>query len=449
MSKGAKIICCVLAILLIATITVVCIRKNNPQPSGANLENQPAGVESSNTNSAAPGTAQNTNGTVSENPAETGQTPENQNQPVAYTYNIDRNNKNTLKRASLIVLGDTNEFLSHFAHGDLVSVEFDTGEVLQMPVCGSYDDVSPGEILINVAPGYEDFTMATSYGELALKLGFLEEAPESSEFAYQIVESKFPHTVTISLIEKGAYLGRISLSKMALSPSREAYPDLSDEDFANFRPIVCGSIEPGTLYRSSSPIDDAIGRSKLANAAMKANGIKAVINMADSEQDAKKMPGYADTYYSKCNVLFKKMSMSFITDDFKGDIADCLRFIANNDGPYLIHCVYGKDRTGLLCAIIESLCDAGMGDIQRDYLKTYDLLYDVQDGRQQSISSENRTMISETIAENLSYAYGVEVTAFNHHQKTVEYLLSIGLTSDVLEKVQMNLSASAEMAAAA
>lgn len=41
-------------------------------------------------------------------------------------------------------------------------------------------------------------------------------------------------------------------------------------------------------------------------------------------------------------------------------------------GPYLIHCLEGKDRTGYACAILEALCGATYDEIVNDYLITYD-----------------------------------------------------------------------------
>jgi protein tyrosine/serine phosphatase len=48
-----------------------------------------------------------------------------------------------------------------------------------------------------------------------------------------------------------------------------------------------------------------------------------------------------------------------------------MRFISETEGPYLIHCKEGKDRTGFVIAVIECLAGASWQEIKEDYLKTY------------------------------------------------------------------------------
>jgi protein tyrosine/serine phosphatase len=46
------------------------------------------------------------------------------------------------------------------------------------------------------------------------------------------------------------------------------------------------------------------------------------------------------------------------------------RALADGDGPVLIHCAAGKDRTGLLVALIHHALGVGADDIMADYLLT-------------------------------------------------------------------------------
>ena len=53
--------------------------------------------------------------------------------------------------------------------------------------------------------------------------------------------------------------------------------------------------------------------------------------------------------------------------------------MSKNEGPYYIHCVEGKDRTGFVCAVIEGLANATYEEIVDDYMKTYDNYYGVNE----------------------------------------------------------------------
>jgi len=48
------------------------------------------------------------------------------------------------------------------------------------------------------------------------------------------------------------------------------------------------------------------------------------------------------------------------------------RLLAEADGPIVVHCAAGKDRTGLICALTHHMAGVGEADIAADYLLTND-----------------------------------------------------------------------------
>ena len=48
------------------------------------------------------------------------------------------------------------------------------------------------------------------------------------------------------------------------------------------------------------------------------------------------------------------------------------RALAEGDGPILVHCAAGKDRTGIICALTHHLAGVHDDDIREDYLLTND-----------------------------------------------------------------------------
>ena len=69
--------------------------------------------------------------------------------------------------------------------------------------------------------------------------------------------------------------------------------------------------------------------------------------------------------------------MNFGSEEFRGKIAAGLTVMAQHEGPYLIHCTEGKDRTGFVCMLLEALCGAGYGEIRDDYMITYANYYGI------------------------------------------------------------------------
>lgn len=70
-------------------------------------------------------------------------------------------------------------------------------------------------------------------------------------------------------------------------------------------------------------------------------GIKNVLNLRDNHSDDSETKG----------LKIKTYRMEMEADDIvEKDLVAALRIIKNSDGPILIHCWHGSDRTGLLCA---------------------------------------------------------------------------------------------------
>ena len=70
------------------------------------------------------------------------------------------------------------------------------------------------------------------------------------------------------------------------------------------------------LYRSSSPINDEIGRNTYADKAAEAAGVRTFMNLANDEATAKGYEGFDSTYYSKQNVVYLNLGVDFTAADF-------------------------------------------------------------------------------------------------------------------------------------
>ena len=350
-----------------------------------------------------------------------------------------------LKYGHLVIDVSTEDLLGQFAYGDIVTVTVEGYGAIDAPICSNYDDVDTGAALIRAKSGKTTVNLAINYGQIGVQLGIIEKAPEGSSTTYQVKEGvTFPIYVTIEMKEAGGYADELAVRAMNRDDDHAnratAYPGLTDAEYANFRVVGTTGMGENTLYRSSSPINPEIGRNAEADAAAQAAGIKTFMNMADSQAEAEAYEGYAETYYASQNKIFLGMPVAFTTDEFKAGLAEGYRFIASNDGPYLIHCTEGKDRTGLGVAVLESLMGATLEEVQADYLQTYINYYNVVDGVQQALTDEQKEAVKHIITNNLGIVFDADLTTADLAAEAEEYLTEIGMTDDEIAALKTNLA---------
>jgi protein tyrosine/serine phosphatase len=144
-------------------------------------------------------------------------------------------------------------------------------------------------------------------------------------------------------------------------------------DYSNFRNIKVGKIKSKILYRSCHPSWGDACDFYVQAYAEKA-GIKTIVNLADSEDDLtirlKRGSWYYNKYIAGC-ILAVKININFMDKKNFEKLNKILKFLINRDGPYLIHCASGKDRTGILCALIEALMGGTIEEIIEDYMLSY------------------------------------------------------------------------------
>lgn len=71
------------------------------------------------------------------------------------------------------------------------------------------------------------------------------------------------------------------------------------------------------------------------------------------------------------------MDVNYTSDEFRADLISGLRKIKDKEGPYLVHCLEGKDRTGFVCMLLEALAGASYDEIIDDYMETYANYYGI------------------------------------------------------------------------
>ena len=126
---------------------------------------------------------------------------------------------------------------------------------------------------------------AINMGDFATTNGIAEKVTaEDGSYTWEFPEGTALEdiTVTISMYEKEGYRDQYLIHQLTRTDVREDYA--SDAVFANFRNIASGELGENALFRSSSPVNNELGRAAYADDLAEANGIQTVMNLADSDE---------------------------------------------------------------------------------------------------------------------------------------------------------------------
>lgn len=366
--------------------------------------------------------------------------------PLIYLYikeNICNNNKNIYLVGNYpvihetkiggiyikITIADFNDLGYEF--GDSVDIKFSNGyELLDLPYYnGFYVDIN--EPLLIGYPGYDYIKVAINYGEdLYIKANLTEN-----------------DMATISLKEKAKYIKIQKAMDISYEIEQGNTPDAV---FANFRNVKVGNIKENILYRSASPSDNAYNRAPVVDKLIKEAGINHIIDLSNKDEDLKNLVNKDDfnspyflTLYNANKVTALGMKMQFKKQDFKEKLVKGLTAIADNSGPYLVHCVEGKDRTGYVMMLIEALLGASYQEIIDDYMETYKNYYGItketDKDRYETIKEKNIDVMLHYIIDDENNEKDLSKID-NYATLAKNYLLSIGMTEEIINKIIKQLS---------
>jgi protein tyrosine/serine phosphatase len=231
---------------------------------------------------------------------------------------------------------------------------------------------------------------------------------------------------------------------MDKSPLKINYSEKNE--LTNFREICMGSMRNGIIYRASYPIFKIDKkRDETYNELVLEAGINCVINLAGNEKDvealAKLVPWY-NTLHKNNNVIGLDIQFDFdFLDKFEYEVFNYrlrqgFKFLVTHDGPYLVHCNAGTDRTGFVAAIIELLFGASLDDVIYDYLLSYGKeLADAKDDQLSFITGRN-------IYGQINAVINGKINDSDNLQANIEtyFLKKVGLTIKELDMLKKKLT---------
>jgi hypothetical protein len=269
-----------------------------------------------------------------------------------------------------------------FAYGDSVNVSFSNGYHLDdLPYYNGYY-VLTGEPLLVAYPGYD----------------YIKAAINNGDDLWTVAELDDDTTAEISLCARGKYLNVQQARDIHYEDDRALFA--SDAVFANFRNVQVGQLKENVLYRSASPCDNQHNRAPYVGDLIEQAGVRFIVNLSDTDEKIAKYIAADDfdspyflSLYENGQVIPLSLNMNFGSDAFREKVVHGLAAMAENDGPYLVHCTEGKDRTGFFCILLETLAGATYQEIVDDYMVTFDNYYGI---------TENTDKVKyDTIVESL------------------------------------------------
>lgn len=324
-------------------------------------------------------------------------------------------------------------FNQGYEYGDVLEVSV-AGRTVEVPLCSNYSDVDNGVAVLRAASDDSPLVLAINMSDFATTYGIAAKSTIEEEPGYEwdyLIQA--PVEIKITMKQEGGYRDQWLVHQLVGSVERSDYAHLSDEAFANFRVIDTTGMGAGKLYRSSSPINPAIGRSTYADKAARDAGIRTVINLADPS-NVYETP--EDSYYRSCQVTYLNLGMDPVAEDFKAGLAQGMRSIISGEAPYLIHCNEGKDRAGFVSAVLECLMGATADEVVDDYMETFFNYYGVEKG-----TEKYNAVVNSNIIPTLKTIFGVAdiYTADLEAEAEAYFMEDLGLSAKEVAELKVKL----------
>lgn len=317
---------------------------------------------------------------------------------------------------------------SGFELGDSVNVEFSNGEkFIDVPYYSGYY-VKVGEILLVAYPGRANVWIQKKYGQ----------------DLWQDLNLSESDSVIISLNQRGKYKLIEEVRALYYTNDREHYS--TDEVFANFRAINLGRLKKNYIYTSASPCDNGHNRSFYVDKLAGKAGIKFILDLADSDSEIKdymsksdfNSPYFKTLYDNKC-VIAIDLTANFHDINFRKKLAAGLAELSKHEGPYLIHCLEGKDRTGFTSIIIGMLAGASYNEIEDSFMLSYTNYYGLT---RENTPKKYNVIVSEIFAPMINFIAqddNIKLKSGSLAKYAEKFLIDSGMTEPELNALKSRM----------
>ncbi len=202
------------------------------------------------------------------------------------------------------------------------------------------------------------------------------------------------------------------------------------------------------LYRSASPCDNNFNRASYTDDLIEKDKIRTILDLADGKEDIEEFMDNSDfasqyfrSLYEKGSVMPVKLTADYTSDDFKKRLSGGLCLMINKEGPYLVNCLEGKDRTGFVVALLEALTGASYDEMVTDYMISYRNYFGLD---QQSDPKAYEMIKSCNFDPMFMYLAGADnmadAKAADLESAGEKYLLNCGMTKEEIRLLKEKLT---------
>ncbi|MBI3958104.1 MAG: tyrosine-protein phosphatase [Chloroflexi bacterium] len=231
-------------------------------------------------------------------------------------------------------------------------------------------------------------------------------------------------------------------------------------DVGGLRVAGGGRIRPRALIRS-----DILARlTPAGKQALIDYGVKTVIDLRAPEQVAEEPSAFSENSQNPTEPLYhilplenrdspaisqidnapnRAESYGLMLDNFQPEVAAIVRAVANAEaGGVLLHCHAGKDRTGVVIALLLGLVGVSDGEIAADYAASEERLWPLFRRMEAAVAGDPAQLAA--LQSKIPTASPETILAVLAHLRqryggVYDYLLAAGLTEDELGRIRRRL----------
>ncbi|MBO4568555.1 MAG: tyrosine-protein phosphatase [Candidatus Methanomethylophilaceae archaeon] len=246
---------------------------------------------------------------------------------------------------------------------------------------------------------------------------------------------------------KADYFDKIPHYSAGYSDEREDFG--SAQEYGNYREVTQGDFKKGRLYRSASPMQHNGTRYLYCDAFLREVDADYVFSISIGMEDVEgyRYPGsYAFSLYDEGRMVARSLNPAVLCHE--DEILFVMDTVLDLEGSIGISCSQGKDRTGIYCAMLESLAGASYQEVRDDYLLSMCNYYGIEKG-----SIEYDT-VGSMVIDRLFYIFQnpevlddvtdvdwsiMDIGGYDAEGIVTEYLLGIGMDAGRLEMLKSSL----------
>lgn len=314
---------------------------------------------------------------------------------------------------------------------DLLQIDLEYGDSVDVSFSGGYE--------FNALPYYPDFYGRKDSAILTDHFHVISVAGIGCDLNL-VAGIKPGETATITLEQKGRY--RAEFEAYNIRDARYRVDGQTDEEFLNARVVTVGDIRPGRLYRGSSPFNQKFGRVGLMGSYLVAHDIRAILDLADTPEQlaaSKGLPEHTAAMIAQGRVVACHIGVDYMEQEAMRSIGEGLARLTELEFPWLIQCSLGRDRTGVICAVLEALCGATYDEIVEDYMISYDQLHSIDMNPESLQYRLFKLRVDELTAE----VFGTKIVALpdiDLCSAARGYLTRCGMTQAQIDKLESLLT---------